>query len=138
VRILAAENYVEEEEQRVRVFADVAFNERIFTEGETIATVSVELPTNTRDGIKEHLNLLLSAAQIRARQVGILGSIQIEEGRVATFTEFIDILSQSSQPIRQIQAIAIEETYTAGPLKMRLIALSDDKVIVTTTSESAS
>ncbi|MGK7926807.1 MAG: DUF3084 domain-containing protein [Spirulina sp.] len=137
VRILSAENYVEQEE-RVRVFADVAFNEKVFTEGEIIATVSVDLKTNAREDIKEHLNLLLSSAQTRARQVGLLGSIQIEEGRIATFTDFIDFLSQSSQPIERIRAIAIEETYTAGPLKMRLIAFSDDKVIVTTASQSAS
>ena len=137
VRILSAENYVEQEE-RVRVFADVAFNERIFIEGDIIATVSVQLETKTRDGIKEHLNLLLSSAQIRASQVGLLGSIQIEEGRVDTFTDFIDFLSQSPQPIQQIRAVAIAETRTAGPLKMRLIALGNDKVIMTTASESAS
>ncbi|WP_204102134.1 MULTISPECIES: DUF3084 domain-containing protein [Spirulina sp. CCY15215] len=137
VRVLSAENYVEQEE-RVRVFADVAFNERIFREGETIATVSVEPDRNTREDVKERLNILLSEAQFRARRSGVLGSIQIEEGRVVTFSDFIDLLSQSSEPIEQIQAIAIDETYTAGPLKMKLIALSDDKVIFSTTSESAS
>ncbi|MEA5468878.1 DUF3084 domain-containing protein [Spirulina sp. 06S082] len=137
VRVLSAENYVEQEE-RVRVFADVAFNERIFREGETIATVSVDTDTNTREDVKERLNILLSEAQFRARRSGVLGSIQIEEGRVVTFSDFIDLLSQSSEPIEQIQAIAIDETYTAGPLKMKLIALSDDKVIFSTTSESTS
>lgn len=137
VRILSAENYVEQEE-RVRVFADVAFNERIFREGETIATVSIESETNTREDVKERLDLLLSAAQFRARRSGVLGSIQIEEGSVVTFSDFIDILSQSSEPIEQIQAIAIDETYTAGPLKMKLIALNNDKVIFSTASESAS
>lgn len=137
VRVLSAENYVEQED-RVRVFADVAFNERVFREGEIVATVSVAFQADAREDIKEHLNVLLSSAQTRARNVGLLGTIQIEEGRVVTFTDFIDFLSQSQQPIEQIQAIAIEETKTAGPLKMRLIALSDNRVIVTTASELAS
>ncbi|MEM9541166.1 MAG: DUF3084 domain-containing protein [Cyanobacteria bacterium P01_E01_bin.42] len=135
VRILSAENYVEQEE-RVRVFADVAFNERVFREGEIVATVSVAFQSDTREDIKEHLNVLLSSAQTRARNVGLLGTLQIEEGQVATFTEFIDLLSKSRQPIQKIRAIAIEETKTAGPLKMRLVALSDNRIILTTASAS--
>ncbi|MFW6359799.1 MAG: DUF3084 domain-containing protein [Chroococcales cyanobacterium] len=128
VRILSAGNYVEGEPQ-VRVFADVALNEEVFQAGEVLAAVSIDPTTMTQQEIQEQLDLLLAASRFRAIRAGILGDIQIEDGRTLTLVRFLDQLNASDIPLEQIRAIASESTSTAGPLKIQLVAMQDGKVI---------
>ena len=131
VRILSAGNYVQGERQ-VRVFADVAPNQEIFNQGETIATVSIDSPDISPEEMQKRLDLLLAAAQYRARRAGILGNIQVGDGNLRALLQFIEQLNQSNTPFEEIRAVASETAYTAGPLRLRLVAIKNGKVLFST------
>ena len=130
VRILSAGNYVQDEDE-VRVFTDVAPNQKVFSSGEAIATVSIDAQIMTEAGIQQRLDLLLSASQFRARRAGVLGDIQMEDG-LTNLVDFIEQINESDVPLEEIKAVASDATYTAGPLKLRFVALRDGKVIFST------
>lgn len=131
VRILSAGNYVQGE-QLVRVFADVAPNKIIFDRGEVVATVSLDTTKETQEDLQQRFDLLISAAQFRARRAGILGEIKIGDGNLTNLIRFFEDLKQSDLSIDEIKAIVDERTYTAGPLKLRLIALKNGEIVFST------
>lgn len=128
IRIISAGNYVQGEND-IRVFADVAPNKLIFKEDENIATISMESSNFTEEDIQKRLDYLLSAAQFRARREGVLGSIQVEDGRIKTLIKFIEDISGTSQRPDEIRVVATDDTFTVGPLKLRLIALKNGEII---------
>ncbi|MGL5034682.1 MAG: DUF3084 domain-containing protein [Microcystaceae cyanobacterium] len=128
VRIISAGNYVQGEND-IRVFADVAPNKLVFREGESIATVSMESSTFTEEDIQKRLDLLLSAAQFRARREGVLGGIQLEDGRVKTLIKFIEEVGTANQRPDEIRVEAANETFTLGPLKLRMIAIKNGEIV---------
>lgn len=131
VRILSAGNYVLGEKE-VRVFADVVPNQKIFEEGQKIAAVSIDLPNLTEAEIQSRLDLLLSASQFRARRLGVLGQIQIEDGSLKRVIKFIEAVNSTDESLDELQALAAETTYTAGPLKIRLVAMRNGKIVFST------
>lgn len=131
VRILSAGNYVLGEKE-VRVFADLVPNKQIFDQGQQIATVSVEYRNMSEEDIQKRLDILLSAAQFRARRLGVLGVIQIEDGNLKKVVQFIEKINTSEESIDELQAIAAETTYTAGPLKLRLVAIRNGEIVFST------
>jgi uncharacterized protein (DUF3084 family) len=128
IRIISAGNYVQGEND-IRVFADVAPNKLIFKEDENIATISMESSNFTEEDIQKRLDYLLSAAQFRARREGVLGSIQVEDGRIKTLIKFIEDISSTNQRPDEIRVVATNDTFTVGPLKLRLIALKNGEII---------
>ncbi len=128
VRIISAGNYVQGETD-IRVFADVAPNKLIFAADETIATISMDVSNSSEEDLQKRLDLILSAAQFRARREGILGGIQVEDGRIKTLIKFIENVSNTESRPDEIRAVATTDTYTVGPLKLRLIALKNGQVI---------
>jgi len=126
VRIFSAGNYVRGEKQ-IEFFADAARNILVFSEGEVLATTTADPKTMTSYQLRQRLDLLISASQFRARNAGIVESVQID----GTFLRFVGQLRQSAQPL-DIKAIAAEDTYTAGPLRVRLVAVQDGKVVFST------
>jgi uncharacterized protein (DUF3084 family) len=137
VRIISAGNYVQGEEQ-IRVFADVAINRQIFRKGQEIATVSVDATSVGGEiNMQQRLDLLLSAAQFRARSAGILGDIQVENGDILVLINFLNSLKSFPESIEEIEAVAAETTPTVGPLKLRLYALKNGRILFSTqTNES--
>ena len=127
VRILSAGNYVEGEKQ-VQVFADAALNQVVYQAGDTLATVSTDATTMTNEEIRQRLEQLLSAAQFRARRAGILGMIQVGDGRISTIIRFIEQLDGYDQPV-DVKAVVLENSYTAGPLKMQLVVIQKGQVV---------
>lgn len=127
VRILSAGNYVEGEKQ-VQVFADAALNEVVYQAGFSLASVSTDLTKLTNEELRQRLDQLLSAAQFRARRAGVLGIIQVGDGRISTIIRFIEQLDKYDQPI-DIQVVVQENTFTAGPLKMQLLAIQKGQVV---------
>ncbi len=127
VRILSAGNYVEGEKQ-VQVFADAALNQVVYQAGDSLASVSTDSKTMNNEELRQRLDQLLSAAQFRARRAGILGMIQVGDGRISTIISFIEQLDKYGQPL-DIKAIVQENTYTAGPLKMQLVAIQKGQVV---------
>ncbi|MGK7929943.1 MAG: DUF3084 domain-containing protein [Microcystaceae cyanobacterium] len=128
VRILSAGNYVQGERE-VRVFADVVPNEQIFQQNNMIAKVSIDPESRQEEDIEQRLDILLSAARFRARRSGVIGPIQVEDGQIKTLITFIEQVSQSEEIIEEIQAIAAEDTYTIGPLKLRLLAINQGEIV---------
>jgi uncharacterized protein (DUF3084 family) len=130
VRILSAGNYVEGEKE-VQVFADAALNQVVFQAGDVLATISADASTMTNEEIRQRLDQLLAAAQFRARRAGILSAIQIGDGSITTVINFIEQLEQYNQSV-DIKVVAQETTYTAGPLKMQLVATQNGQVVFKT------
>jgi uncharacterized protein (DUF3084 family) len=130
VRILSAGNYVQGETQ-VQVFADAALNQVVFQPGDLLAAVSADSSTMTNTQIRQQLDQLLAASQFRARRAGVLGEIQVGDGRLSTLTNFIEQLEKSGKPL-DVKAVALGVTYTAGPLKMQLVATQNGQVVFST------
>ncbi|MBD2654275.1 MULTISPECIES: DUF3084 domain-containing protein [Synechocystis] len=129
IRVLSAGNYVQEERE-IRVFFDVVPNRQVFRESETIATISLESSDFSEVDVQKRIDYLLAAAQFRARREGILGPIQVEDGRIKTLIDFIEQLRrQSDNPPNEVRAIAAENTSVVGPLKIRIIALRGNEIV---------
>jgi uncharacterized protein (DUF3084 family) len=131
IRIISAGNYVQGEKE-VRVFADVALNQQIFKAGSEIATVSIDSQNVTRQEVQERLNWLLAVSKFRAQRAGTLGEIEIGDDQIENLVNFIDQLTKSAEPVREIRAIVAENTYTAGPLKIDFVVMRNGKIIYST------
>lgn len=126
VRIVSAGNYVRGE-KRIDFFADAARNQVVFTGGEVLAATSANPKSMTSYQLRQRIELLISASQFRARNAGIVESLQID----GTFIRFVSQLLQYDQQL-DIKVVAVEDTYTAGPLRVRLIAMQNGQVIFST------
>lgn len=126
VRVFSAGNYVRGE-KRIEFFTDATLNQIVFKAGEVLASTNADPKTMTSYQMRQRLDLLISASQFRARNAGILNDIQID----STFLRFTAQLRQLQQPI-EVQAIAAEDTYTAGPLRVKLIAIQNGQIIFST------
>lgn len=131
IRILSGGNYVQGEKE-VRVFADVVLNQQIFQAGDTLATVSLDQVKISDEDIQKQIDSLIVAAQFKARTAGILGNIQVEDGRIRTLVDFINTVSNLDESLDQIKVIVPETTYTVGPLKLRLVVTRNGKTILET------
>jgi uncharacterized protein (DUF3084 family) len=131
VRILSGGNYVKGEKQ-VQVLANAVVNQVVFKAGDVIATTSADSATMSEEQMRQRLEQLVVASQFRARRGGILGDkVQIGDGRIITLINFIEQLKEYGQPV-DLAAVIAEDTYTAGPLKMKLVALKKGQVIFST------
>ena len=126
VRIFSAGNYVRGE-KRIEFFADAAPNQVVFQKGEILATTTADPSNMTPDQVSQRLELLISASQFRARNAGILESIEIN----GTFIRFVALLRQYNQSL-EIKAVAAENTYRAGPLKVKLVAILNGQIVFST------
>lgn len=131
VRILSGGNYLLGEKP-IRVFADATRNQLVFRPGDIVAAISADPTTMTAEEIRQRVELLLSAANFRAQRAGILGdTIQIGDNRIETLIRFINQLQQYNQPV-DIKAVAAQVTYTAGPLRVELVAVQNEQVVFDT------
>ena len=131
VRIISAGNYVQGEKE-VKVFADLALNKQIFEVGEEVATVSIDSQNANRQEVQERLNWLLAVSKFRAQRAGILGEIEIGDNQVEDIVDFVNRITQASEPVKEIKAVVSENTYTAGPLKIDFVVMRDGKVVYST------
>ena len=126
VRIFSAGNYVRGENQ-IEFFADAARNQLVFSKGEVLATATADPTSMTSYQLSQRLDLVISASEFRARNAGIVEGV-FREG---TYLRFFGQLRQYDQPL-EIKAIAMEDTYTAGPLRIRLLAIFNGVVVFST------
>ena len=131
IRILSAGNYVQGEKE-IRVFADWALNKQIFRAGEEIATVSIDSQNINRQEVQERLNWLLAVSKFRAQRAGTLGEIEIGDNKVENIVDFINQVTEATEPVKEIKAVVSENTYTAGPLKLDFVVIRDGKIIFST------
>lgn len=127
VRLLSAGNYVMGEKQ-IQVFADAAPNQVIFQRGDVLSSIAIDASTMTDAQIQQRLDQLLTVSQFRARRAGILGKIQIGDGNATPIVRFIEEIRKSNQPL-DVTTVVSEETYTAGPLQIKLMAMKNGQVI---------
>ncbi|MBD0311421.1 MAG: DUF3084 domain-containing protein [Microcoleus sp. T3-bin5] len=131
VRIVAGANYLREE-KLIKVFAEAEINRVVFRAGDVIAGVAVEPVTLTDEQVRQQLLQLIEACQFRARLIGVVGGrVQVADNRVETLAGFIERLQQYDKPL-DVQAIAADVTYIAGPLKIDLVALENGAVVFRT------
>ncbi len=138
VRILSAGNYVVGEpcalagEPCIQVFAEAAINQKVFSKDEVLASIAIEPSTITDNELLDRYDFLISAAQFRARQSGVLAeSIEIADGRTETVIDFFTKLRDEDQPV-ELQAIAKNAINTAGPLELELAAVRDGQILFST------
>jgi uncharacterized protein (DUF3084 family) len=92
-----------------------------------VATTTADPKTMTSYQLQQRLQLLISASQFRARNAGIVEDIQIQ----GPVLRFIAQLRQYDQPV-DIKAVAAEDIYTVGPLKVRLLVIQNGQIIFST------
>jgi len=126
VRVFSAGNYVRGENQ-IEFFADAAPNQLVFSQGEILATTTADPQTMTSYQLSQRLDLLISASEFRARNAGIVEGVLREGAHLRFFLQ----LRQYDQPL-EIKAIAMEDTYTAGPLRIKLLAIFNGVVVFST------
>lgn len=127
MRVLAAENYILGEEV-VGVYLEADRNRLIFEAGEIIAATSISPMTMSEDEVLDRMEFLIEAARLRALQQGILAErIQVTDSRDSAI-EFIKQLQEQQEPL-EVQAIATDLTYTAGPLKLKLVAVRNGAIV---------
>ena len=135
VRILSAGNYIRGE-SAVQVFADVTPNRVVFQAGEVVAATATNPATMTQEQLEQRIEQLIAASQFRVRRAGVLADkIQIGDARVETLMRFIEQLKQSETPV-DVQVVASDVTYTAGPVKMDLVAVQKGQIMFRTSPDS--
>ena len=133
VRIFSTENYVVGD-RNIQVFIDATPDRQLFARNAKVASVSVDPSTMTEDQIRQQLNILPIASQLRARRAGILDDRpQIGDGQLATYVQFLARVKTQKSPI-DIIAIVDRDTYTLGPLVIKLQAIANGKVLFSTYS----
>ncbi|MEG4106073.1 DUF3084 domain-containing protein [Microcoleus sp. S13_C5] len=131
VRIVAGANYLREEKV-IKVFAEAEINRVVFRAGDVIAGVAVDPVILTDEQVRQQLLQLIEACQFRARLIGVVGGrVQVADSQIETLAGFIDRLQQYEKPL-DVQAIAADVTYIAGPLKIDLVALENGVVVFRT------
>ncbi len=136
VRIFSTGNYVVGD-RHVQVFIDATPNLKLFDRNQQVARVTIDPETMNEEQIRQQLNILLVTAQLRARKSGILDDRpRIGDGQLATYVQFLDRVKQRKYPI-DISAIVDRDTYTLGPLSVKLQASAGNRVLFNTYSNAA-
>ena len=104
----------------------------MYRKGETLATVPLELKVDDRPQLQLQIEKLVELTKLNARQIGYRGDqLQIGDGRLETLIRFVNNLPTKTQPI-QLKSIASESIYTAGLLKIELVAIENNRVLIRT------
>jgi uncharacterized protein (DUF3084 family) len=131
VRILSAANHLQGETS-ILVFPQVARNQEILPPGERLASITLNPGTMTDDELLGRLNELFSLSNRRAIQSGVLPDPVT--GGVGEFNQldllkFVLDLKQNPGDL-EVTAVVPQSVYTAGPLRLELIATRNQRVIL--------
>lgn len=131
IRVRANANYILGETRGVNVFIDVAPNVQIIEQGEILASKVLDLPGNlSSDQIQAWLNQLIATANSRALTKGLLVDSEVNI-RAQAIVEVMNQLKQYNQPI-EVRAIASEETFSAGPLRLEFVVVQNNSAVLQT------
>jgi uncharacterized protein (DUF3084 family) len=115
VRIFSTGNYVIGDDN-IEVFADATANQKLFSAGEYLGSVSVDPTHMSEERIRQQINILVFRTQLRSRQVGILDDrVQIGDGQLTSYVQFLEQIKQQKYPL-EIKAVVRKDTYTSDPL----------------------
>jgi uncharacterized protein (DUF3084 family) len=131
VRILSAANYLEGE-STVLVVPQVARNQKVFERGQQVSSLTLNPATLSDDEILKRLDDLFADTNKRAIQAGILPDPLT--GTVGSFRQ-IDLIKfviqlKTYEGNLEVATLAPEAIYTAGPLRLELVALRNQKPIL--------
>ncbi|MGJ3246222.1 MAG: DUF3084 domain-containing protein [Elainellaceae cyanobacterium] len=138
VRIFSQGNYLVGEtcvlagQTCIQVAADAVINEVVFDGDEVLAATTLDPSEMTTESLIDRIELLVAATQFRAQRAGILSNIvQIAYGREQRVSDFFQTLQGSNNPV-EVQTVAAEPIYTAGPVIVQLVAVRDGQVLFST------
>lgn len=131
IRLVAALNVVEGE-NRVLLVPQVVRNQKVFSAGEQVATIALDLSSMEDEQILERLDRLFAQANRQAIEGGILRDPLT--GSVGSFSQ-ADLIQfilglKNYEGTVQVAAVTPEPVYTSGPLSLELVALRDQEVIL--------
>ena len=135
VRILSVGNYIQGEEQ-VLVFSDVVPNKVVFPEQQLLASTSVTLdnPNDIRQ-LQDRIGLLIESSRFRARQAGVVSErTVIGDDSIGTLVRFYEELQDYGGTLT-LQSITSAPAYTAGPLRINLVASKNGIELLSTAFE---
>jgi uncharacterized protein (DUF3084 family) len=136
VRVFSTGNYVMGD-KNIQVFIDATPNQKLFDRNAKVAAVNVDPIAMNESQIRQQLNILLVTSQLRAKRAGILDDRpQVGDGQLTTYVRFLEQVKKQKYPI-EITAIVDRDTYTLGPLVIKLQAISNGKVLFSTYSNAA-
>ena len=133
VRILSALNYLEGEGQ-VIVVPQTALNRAVFQEGEQVAALNLDASALTDEQILTRINEVFAVANRRAIAAGVLPDPVT--GTVGSFRQIdlfrfvLGLKGQNPGGVIEVQAVTADRVYSAGPLTLRLVALRNGQVIL--------
>jgi uncharacterized protein (DUF3084 family) len=133
IRILAAANYLQGE-QSVLVVAQLAPNQLVFEQGDAVSAIAINPSGMSDEQLLTALNQLFQQSNRQALEAGILANPLT--GTVGEFEQielFRFILALQDRKIEgtvEIFAITADPISVAGPLKLKLIAVQDQRVIL--------
>jgi uncharacterized protein (DUF3084 family) len=131
VRVFSTGNYVMGDDN-IQVFIDATPSRKLFDRNAKVAEVNIDPKSMKEEQIRQQLNILLVSSQLRARRSGILDDRpQIGDGQLATYVQFLERIKTQKYPI-EIRAIVDRDTYTQGPLIIKLQAIAGNKVLFST------
>lgn len=135
VRILSAGNYIQGEEQ-VLVFSDVVPNEVLFPKGQLLASTSVTLGSQADlQQLQDRIGLLIESSRFRARQAGVVSERTIiGDDRIGTLVRFYEQLQDYGGTLT-LQSVTSAPAYTAGPLRINLVASRNGLELLSTDFE---
>lgn len=140
VSVLSSRNYVVGQpcvlagESCIEVYVTAALNQVVFETDEVVSSTSVEPAALSDRQLLDRIYVLIGTSQFRARQAGIVGStVQIADNRPETVFRFLERVKQYNQAI-DVQAVAAETTFTAGPLRLELVAVQNGQSLFSTRS----
>ncbi len=131
VRILAAANYLQGE-SNILVVPQLAENSLVFPAGETIASITLNPANLSDEQILQRLDGLFTTSNQRAIAAGVWPDPVT--GTVGSFDQielvkFILALKNHAGPL-EISSTVPQSIYTAGPMKLELVARQNQKVIL--------
>jgi uncharacterized protein (DUF3084 family) len=132
VRVQARANYVKGENNPVLVYMSAVPNRLVFLTGDTVASQTIDPSKLSSQDFQRSIQALLADSNSRARFAGVLNeNIQIEN--LLRLGSFIEQLRQYPSPV-ELRAVASNNTYTAGPLKIELVAVQNGQIVLRASS----
>ena len=136
VRIFSTDNYLIGD-RKVRVFTDAILDRKLFDRNEYITSIEIDPSKIDEEQVRQQLNILLVKSQLRARTAGILNDRpQIGDGKLTTYVQFLEQVKKQKYPI-EIRTIVDRDTYTLGPLTIKLLAIANNNVLFSTYSNAS-
>lgn len=128
VRVQARANYVKGENREVFVYMSAVPNRVVFLQGDTIASQTIDPSKLSPQDFQKSIQDLFAASNSRARVAGVLND-NLEIEKLLTLGSFIEQLRRYPTPV-ELRAVASENTYTAGPLKIELVAVQNGQIVL--------